>query len=271
MKIVCGHNLPALFTLASLLSFSAAASATTAQNNKLPRDEGFVLFSDIPNENHWGLGLGIAFSKSPYIGADSDISPFPVAYFDNKWMNLSGNSFDVKIGKWDNAKISLHTEYALGDGYEESDSWILNDMKKRKPGLWIGPKIEWNTDMVTITTQYLLAGNKGQKAVLGLNKEFSFGEFVFSPHTEVEWLSNKYVEYYYGVRDSEARPWRDKYEGTSTYRVSGGLRVDYAFTSNQKISFDVGVSHSGSGVSHSPLVDNSTIPEVKLGYFYRFN
>ncbi|MBA0173807.1 MULTISPECIES: MipA/OmpV family protein [Pectobacterium] len=270
MKKHLWHRVPAGLLLTSTFLYSGLAYSVENNNTTSTEGDGFTLLSGVPNENNWGLGVGLGFEKKPYTGADSNLSPFPLVYFDNKWIALFGNRIDLKIGKWENIKISLHGQYAFDDGYKESDAPILYGMQKRGGGFWVGPAAEWNTDFGTVSAKYLFAGNKGQKASLGFDREFEYGSFTFTPHTEIEWFNNKYVGYYYGVRPSEVQPGRDIYSGRSTYKISAGLRTNYSITPSQSVSLDATLSRLGSGISDSPLVDKTTIPQVTLGYFYRF-
>ncbi|MFJ5490292.1 MipA/OmpV family protein [Pectobacterium carotovorum] len=264
------RNVPTGLLLASTFLYSGLA-CSGGNNNTSAEGDGLTLLSEMSNKTSWGLGIGVGFEKSPYTGEDSNVSPLPLVYFDSKWIELSGNRIDLKVGEWEKVKFSLHGQYAFDDGYKESDASILDGMKKRNSGFWVGPAAKWDIDFGTVSAKYLFAGNKGQKASLGFEREFAYGSnFTVTPHTEIEWLNSKYVDYYYGVRASEARPGRDIYGGTSTYKISAGLRADYSFTIHQSIILDATLYRLGGGISDSPLVDKATIPQVTLGYFYRF-
>ncbi|MGB8666047.1 MAG: MipA/OmpV family protein [Serratia inhibens] len=253
-------------------SFLYCGTTLSAESNTLESADknGFSRHDDTTNETDWGLGLGVGFEKKPYTGMDSDVSPFPLVYFNNKWIKVLGNRLELKAGEWDDIKLSLQGEYAFSDGYKASDAPILDGMKKRNGGFWVGPAVEWDTNLGTISAKYLLAGNNGQKAALGFTKAFHYGSFTFTPHTEIEWLNGKYVDYYYGVNYAETRPGRNIYNGSSTYNISAGLRSDYSFTSHQSMSLDASIIRLGSGITDSPLVDKTTIPQVTLSYLYRF-
>ncbi|WP_325090067.1 MipA/OmpV family protein, partial [Burkholderia contaminans] len=98
----------------------------------------------------------------------------------------------------------------------------------------------------------------------------AFGQFSITPHVGAEWLSNKYVDYYYGVRPSEARAGRAAYSAGSTVNVSAGTRIDYRPTKQQTIFLDVGVSRLGDAITDSPIVGRRFVPEARVGYMYRF-
>ncbi|MCU5771637.1 MipA/OmpV family protein [Erwiniaceae bacterium BAC15a-03b] len=261
------QTFPTRLLLVSAFLYSGSLYAVS---DSAAQTSGFTLFSDQPNINHWGLGIGAKYEQSPYSDYGSEFSPLPLIYVENNWLRLFGNNLDVKAGQWDNLKFALHSEYAFGDGYKGSDATVLNDMQKRSGGFWVGPSVTWDTEIVTLYADYLFAGNKGQKAKLGAIRKFDYGDITIAPYADVAWLNDKYVDYYYGVRPAEARPGRDAYDGKSTYAFSAGLNVSYALTAHQSLSLDASVTRFGSGIDDSPLVDKTTIPQVTVGYLYHF-
>ena len=147
---------------------------------------------------------------------------------------------------------------------------ILNGMQNRHGAFWYGPVLAWDRGFGTVSGGYLLGGNKGERAKIGYGKSFSAGSFSIEPHVGMEWLSGKFVDYYYGVKPSEARAGRPAYHGKATWNVSVGSRVGYKLTEHQTVMLDVGVSHLGSGITDSPLVGKRFVPEAMIGYLYQF-
>ncbi|RDK03200.1 MipA/OmpV family protein [Paraburkholderia lacunae] len=233
-------------------------------------DSGFTVLSNATNVTHWGLGVGAGVAASPYKNGKTKFSPIPLITFDNKWVHALGTTVDLKIGKWQNVSVALRGVFAIGDGYNNSDAPILNGMENRRGAFWYGPALAWKTAFGTLSGDYLLGGNKGQRAKIDFSKSFDYGNFSFEPHAGVEWLSSKYVNYYYGVRPSEVRAGRPAYTGRAAYEMSIGTRVDYKFTPHQMVILDVGVAHFSSGITNSPIVGRQYIPEARIGYVYQF-
>jgi len=255
--------------------FALCSGAVLAQGNGAGQtdteDSGFTILSNATNVTHWGLGVGVGIGESPYKGYGSQVDPLPLVYFDDKWIHVFGTTVDLKIGSWSGVSVTLRGKYDIGDGYKQSDAPILNGMEDRNGAFWYGPALSWRTAFGTLSGDYLLGGNKGERAGLDYSKSFDLGHFSITPHVGVDWLSSKYVNYYYGVRPNEARPGRPAYAGTANWDTSLGTRVDYDLTKHQQLLLDVGVSHLGSGITDSPLVGKRFIPEVKFGYMYQFN
>ncbi|MEN2472187.1 MipA/OmpV family protein [Burkholderia sp. GS2Y] len=272
MKTIIRRGNPLMLAVASACLYSGAAWADGASADPPSVDDsGFTVLSNATNVTRWGLGAGAGIEEAPYKGYGTRFTPIPLIFFENKWVHAFGTSLDLKIGNWNGVSVSLRGKYALGDGYKQSDAPILNGMQDRHGAFWYGPALSWRTAFGTLSGDFLAGGNKGERASIDFGKSFEYGRFSIEPHVGAEWLSSKYVDYYYGVRPSEVRAGRPAYSGKSTFDVSVGARVDYKFTRHQAVIFDVGASRSGSGITDSPLVGKRFTPQARIGYLYQFN
>ncbi|WP_429448810.1 MipA/OmpV family protein [Paraburkholderia sp. 40] len=116
----------------------------------------------------------------------------------------------------------------------------------------------------------MLGGNRGERAKIDYSRSFDFGKFSVEPYGSVEWFSNDYINYYYGVRASEARAGRLEYTASSAYAVSIGTRINYSLTRKQKVTLDVAAKHFTDGITESPIVGRRYLPALALGYAYQF-
>lgn len=269
-KNVCGEYALLLAFASMLVSAPVWADGAGAQPPDAD-DSGFTVLSNATNVTHWGLGAGFGYQQAPYKNYGSKFDPIPLFFFDDKWIHAIGTTIDFKVGTWHNVSFTLRGQYALGDGYEGSDASSLNGMQTRNSAFWYGPALAWKTRFGMLTGDVLEGGNKGQKASVNFGKRIDYGNFSVEPHVGAEWLSSKYVDYYYGVRSSEVRAGRPAYSGTSTYDMSAGARFDYRFTRQQSVTLDVGAKHLGSSITDSPIVGKRFIPEARFGYLYQFN
>lgn len=233
-------------------------------------NSGLTILNNATNVTHWGLGVGVGLKASPYVGYGVKVSPFPLIYFDNKYVHVLGTGLDVKIGKWYGVSVALNLQYGLGAGYKASDAPILNGMESRNGAFWVGPSLKWETPYGNMSGNFTVSGSKGQKAEIGFGKKIDFGRFSVEPHIGAQYFSAKYVDYYYGVRPEEALSNRPAYTGTATYNESIGAKFGYRLTQNQALSVDLGVEHLGSGITDSPLIGKRFVPQARLGYLYQF-
>lgn len=222
-------------------------------------------------ESTWGLGLGLGVQQSPYRGYGNKTTVLPILLYNGERFRVVGTTADLKLGSVSQFDFSLRAKYS-NEGYKSGDSSTLNGMDERKDGFWLGGAVAWRAPFAKFSLEWLkAAGNSdGQTIKLGVERGFTLGRVKLTPHMSVDWLNNDYVNYYYGVKSSEVRASRAAYNGKSTTNASVGLRTDYGLTASQSVFLDLSVTHYGSGITDSPLVDRSTSPSARLGYLYKF-
>jgi outer membrane protein len=248
------------------LGAAYAASAQTATQDATAGND--VAGKQEPG---WGVGLGAGFSRSPYRGYGTKTSALPILLYNGAYFRVAGPAVDFKLGSVGQFDFTLRAKYA-NDGYKSGDAPILNGMDERKDGFHLGGTATWRAPFAKFTLEWLkAAGNSnGQTVKLGAERGFTTGSVRLTPHLGVTWMNNEYVNYYYGVKSSEANSTRAAYNGKSTANVDAGVRADYSVTTAQSVFLDLGVTHYGSGITDSPLVDRSTSPSLRLGYVYKF-
>lgn len=232
-----------------------------------------------PPSSSWGVGIGAAVKQKPYIGTDSEGKVIPILQFENKYVRVFGPGIDVKlpglrIGDTQRINVSVVGRYDLSAGYEASDSWIFSGMSERKGGIWAGAKIRWENSLANLSAEWLgdASGySKGQRGGLGLERSWRLGKhLMLSPRLTAKWQDSKYVDYYFGVRDSEATAGRAAYRGVSGISVEAGLRSLFLFGRNHSVILDIGVTKLAPEIKHSPLVGRASESNAFLGYVYRF-
>ena len=249
----------------------AATGACLAQAQEQEAGSGEAAQNAQNAEPTWALGAGVAIRRSPYRDYGNKTNALPIILYNGKYFRVAGPMVDFKLATVDQFNFTLRAKYA-NDGYKSGDASVLNGMDERKDGFWLGGAAAWRAPFAKFSLEWLkAAGNSdGQTIKLGVERGFAVGRVKLTPHLGVAWMNNDYVNYYYGVKQSEATARRVAYTGKSTVNTSFGVRTDYGLTANQSVSLDLGVTHYGSGITDSPLVDRSTSPSVRLGYIYKF-
>lgn len=226
----------------------------------------------------WGLGLGIASKQKPYIGVDRENKAIPLIQFENRRVRVFGPGLEVKLP---GLRISDTQKLNVGivgrydsSGYEADDSPMLAGMRERKGGLWVGAKAKWESRMANVTAELVgdaSSNSKGKLFSLGVDRTWRIGQDVMlTPRLVAKWQDSKYVDYYFGVRNSEARAGRAAYRGESGMNAEVGLRGVYRFDQHHSVMLDAGMSRLSSGIKDSPLVDRSSENSFFAGYVYRF-
>jgi outer membrane protein len=227
----------------------------------------------------WGLGVGGISQQLSYAEIDRDNMAVPLIYFENRWVQLLGPRLEFKLpglewGKDQELSYGAGIELFGFNGYEQDDAPILNGMAERKSGIFAGPYVKWSNPLVEVSAEWLFdasSESKGQRVRLGLERGFHVGErFMFTPGITAVWLDDKYANYYYGVRGTEARVGRPAYFADSTVNAELALRTDYLIDQRQMLFMSLEYTALGSEIKDSPLVDRSGETMIFMGYLYRF-
>ncbi|MFP8967519.1 MipA/OmpV family protein [Pokkaliibacter sp. CJK22405] len=224
--------------------------------------------------SQWGLGVGAGYSSSFYDGKDNDTSALPLVYFDNSWVRFSGTTLDIKIKDEDNLTLTLRAKAALGDGYDSGDSSKLRGMDDRDGGLWVGPHMAYEFGQNTLSLDVLgdASGNsEGWQSTLGYEYNIQLSERLsITPSAKLSYLNSDYVNYYYGVKTSEARADRQAYNPGASWTYGAGVDVGFYLTRHQRLNFSMGVDAAADEIKDSPIVDDDTVMHAGFSYLYLF-
>lgn len=233
---------------------------------------------DPRTSSSWGVGIGAKSAQKPYSGIDRDTEALPLIQFENSYIRLFGPNVALKlpglaITEAHGIDFSLVGKYD-SSGYEDDDADILEGMSDRKSSFWAGARVDWQTGLADVSLEWLhdISGHsKGQSVSLGLERTWQINEHVMlTPRAVATWQDSNYVDYYFGVRESEVLANRDFYEGKSGVNIELGLRGVYRFDNHNSVFVDAEVTQLSSEIKDSPLVDQSTQNNLTFGYVYRF-
>lgn len=251
---------------AALPAAVLAALLPLASQAQGPRD------GEAAADSPWALGIAVMPEHKPYRDFDNKTRVWPLLTFENRWVRVFGPGVEFKLGRSGPLSYGLTVGYA-GDGYKASDSPVLAGMDKRRSGIWVGGRLGLQAGWASFSADWTAdAANhsQGQRLRLGAERRFQLGEFGLTPRLTATWLDSSYINYYYGVKGSEATATRPAYTAGATVNTELGLRMDVRLAPQQVLFADVGVVALGDAIKGSPLVDRSTVPELRLGYLYRF-
>ncbi len=250
-----------------ILSTSAIAFVTT-----LAASGTCLAQLPAPQQTQWGLGLAGSVRQRPYRDDDADKRVLPLPFVDSTWFRLAGTGIDLKLPSAGAFSFALRATYQFA-GYNSGDAPILAGLADRKSSAWLGGAVAWHDPMADLSLEGLadVSGHSdGQQWRLTIERAFQMGPLELRPRVSATWLDRKYVDYYFGVRADEAVAGRPQYDGSSTFEEQLGLRTSYRFDRHQSMFVDLGATHLGDSITHSPLVDRSTVGSAALGYLYRF-
>lgn len=222
------------------------------------------------------LGAGSYIQSQPYKGAKNIVLPSPVIFYNDglfyaRWSRFGAYFLGKKNDDYSwglSATIQPRTY-----GYKASDSSKLTGMDTRKNSLEAGLAYALKLDNfyfeVTAFTDMLNRSNAWiYEAEAGY--EFNFGKFMFFPTISAIYQSSDFVNYYYGVKQSEANANR------IYYNPSGGMQYEiqayfkYAITKKISTLLNFKAAKLPSQATNSPIVDDDYIYSGLISLIYTF-
>lgn len=232
------------------------------------------------DKTSWGLGLGVISTQKPYKDIDRESKLLPLPFFENRYLQLFGPTLEVKLsglGLGDPQRLDFRLVAQMnldGAGYEADDAPVLNGMAEREGGYWAGAKAKWRNGFADVGIEWLADvsnNSKGQRLSLSLERGWRLGEkLMLTPRVGIAWVDDNYVDYYFGVRKSEALAGRPAYVGKSGLMPGVGVRAVYRFDNHHAAMFDARAVKLADSIKDSPLVDASVENRLLLSYMYRF-
>ncbi len=218
------------------------------------------------------VGGGLLVTSKPYVGVNSKIYPVPLFGYEGKHLYLRGITGGYRLFEIQGWSIGPTLRPSF-QGYEADDSSALRGMDDRDPtlegGLDLASRTKWGLLGVTILTD-LLGAHDGQKVELNYTALFPYGGFTFIPGVALQWESSDVVDYYYGVRASEARPGRPAYGPDDAIVPLVRLAVRRSLSQHWGLLFATQYEWFDSEISDSPIVEDDGHLSLMLGATYTF-
>lgn len=225
-------------------------------------------FAQPQEASGWGAGLGAVIQQQGYVGASTDTMIFPMLSYQGENFYWQGPELGYEV----NDNLSFFGSYRF-DGFDEDDSNFFDGMEARKGSLDLGVAYSFDTDIGNIEVEAafdVLDEHGGYE--LGLSYGFplpALGGMVI-PSIGVSYVSEDLVDYYYGVRASEATDNRPQYQGDSAVNFSVGLTGFWPIEENQQVFASLSYDILGSGIEDSPLLEDSASSSLVIGWIYQF-
>ncbi|MDU4841625.1 MAG: MipA/OmpV family protein [Leclercia adecarboxylata] len=226
-------------------------------------------------ENQWSVGAGVGVINSPYKQYDRDIYPVPVITYegDNFWFRGLGGGYYLWNDQTDKLSVMAYydpTHFKPGD----SDNYQLRQLDKRKSTMMAGVSWVHNTEYGFLRTALAgdtLDNSNGYIWDLAWLYRYTNGGLTLTPGIGLEYSSDNYNDYYYGVSHKEARR-----SGLHSYDADDGWNPYLELTASYKFAPDWNVYGTGrysrlsDEVKDSPMVDKSWTGLMSVGVTYSF-
>ena len=226
-------------------------------------------------ESQWTVGAGVGVINSPYKQYDRDVYPVPVVTYegDNFWFRGLGGGYYLWNDTADKLSIMAYydpTHFKPGD----SDSNALRQLDKRRSSLMAGLSYVHNTEYGFLRTALAgdtLDNSNGFIWDLAWLYRYTNGAVTLTPGIGVQYSSENYNDYYYGVSKAESRR-----SGLKSYSADDGWDPYLELTASYNFLGDWNVYGTGryirlsDEVKDSPMVDKSWSGIFSVGVTYKF-
>jgi outer membrane protein len=217
-------------------------------------------------------GPGVWISTKPYKGADPTVYPFPAVIAVKAPFYFKIDTLGCRVFSDSNMTFDFIGKLRT-DGYKSSDSETLERMHTRHWTVDVGGDFGISGDWGKLNTSILtdsLGQHDGQEFRVTYAKPLEFEKTRLIPSVGFSLLSSKLADYYYGVRDDEARPGRPAYEPGTSYKTFLGLDASYKLNEKWHIFTSITYYWMDSGLRGSPIVDKDHEISILAGALFRF-
>jgi len=238
----------------------------------------FLNLSAEQSKQNLTIGAGPFFQSEPYKGAPTLILPSPVIFFDNSVVYARWSRFGVYFlgdKKEDYSWGFSLTVQPRTLGYKSSDSDFLRGMSDRESTLEGGLAFSAISNKSTYIEVMLLADilNK-YKSWIGrveVGDEYKVGKFTFYPSAIILYQPRKFIDYYYGVKNSEVTLNRPAYSPNGGFTFGLQTYIKYPLTDKLSAFFNLRADRIPSSAYNSPLVNNKFIYSGLASLIYTFS
>jgi outer membrane protein len=234
-----------LLVAAVLLSANVSADENRGEARERIEPKGFL----------YGLGLGI--TEEIYKGYDYRAIPLPIIGYRGDKFRILGPFISYDAAEFSDIRLTLQLAPRF-QGFDDSDSYIFKNMKKRKLSMDAGlgftyEKKDWK---ISISSMFdVLNKSNGYEASTDVSRVFRQGPLFFEPRLSLRYLDSNNVDYYYGVKANETNEFTSQYQGKAALNATLGLSISTPIFFNGFTQVSLDYTWYGSAITDSPLVE----------------
>lgn len=229
------------------------------------------------------VGAGVGAALSPFQGVGSEGSPLPM-------INVEYGDFYLKTGDvrysllsvgynfYSNERVVLSAYANPMGGFDVDRSEMddgYNNIDSRDYQFEGGLKAVFDTGWHNVKVQtHGTYGEEGGHLGAAVFKPYAVTDkLTLVPRVSLTYFEEDYVDYYFGVTESEARrndKIGKKYDPDGAFSYAFDLAASYALKDNVTLIGFAGVEKLSSDIDDSPIVEEDTLYRVGVGATYRF-
>lgn len=226
-----------------------------------------------------GLGMGLRFGRSPYIGVDSlsslenenNADLMPLYLYEGEYVFFHGTRAGVHLWR-EGLEIDAVAQYRF-DRLEPEASDFYRTVDKRDQALEGGLSVgrSWGSHELSATAlQDIQSRHNGSVFDLTYRYDLKWDRFQISPYFSMIYQSQELVDYYYGVDAHESRVDLPEYHPDEIVFARLGLNASYRLFDHWNLFANISWEELDQAVTDSPLVDEERIYMAFMGFHYEF-
>ncbi len=253
----------AKFLLTIALPFFTYCSALQAETNK----------------GQFGIGVTTNNRFIVYQDGDNTFGIHPHLQYRGERFNILGNTLSYNFSNYDNVRFEVIGK-TTPRGYEADNLDILKGMTEREPSFDAGGRVTLKTGMGLLSVDATTDASGTHK---GQIVDARFGPDIYQQRWDgqraldvsllagAKWESDEVVDYYYGVRASEATANRSDYQGKAAITPYIGLDAKMQLSPKFTLDGQVLYQHQPDEIANSPIVSDDKTVTANIGLTYWFD
>lgn len=218
------------------------------------------------------LGPGAWITLQPYKGLHTTAYPIPMVVAVKAPFYFFIDTAGCRVFSDSNMTFDFIGKIRT-DGYDADDSDDLDGMHDRHMSFDVGGDFGISNDWGDLHARILtdaLGQHDGQEFRVTYAKPFKFEQSKIKPFAGFAWLSDNLADYYYGVRDSEARPDRPAYNPGASVNWFVGFEANHQLNDEWTLFTSITYYWLDDNIRNSPIVDRDYTMSILAGAMYRF-
>lgn len=226
----------------------------------------------------WSAGVAVLVPGSPYEGVGAEVQPIPIIAYEGERLTWRGPSLQYKLSGIERNEAGWQIGIDLAPNELDTDeSDALDGIEDRKFSILAG--ISYSLPVTygsyQFTAQTDISGkHDGQRLTANFERIlFSHPQrkWAVTGGVEVEYLSDNYADYYFGVSTIEAnQSTYSVYNVDSIIQPAVTLGGYYLFNQQWRFVASARLQGLASDIENSPIVDRSTSVDGFVGITYAF-
>jgi len=263
----------------------------------LATNSAFADFEQKTNTDIVSLGFGAIINSGPYSGQDSYVDPFPLINIEYGRFFLKGSTIGYHF--YNHKRVSLaiagsyNREFLDVDDINDKNEKLFYGIQDRDPATEVGFIGRFYSRVGLVEGTFfkdVSDAHDGTRASLKISRPIpDTGKWTMVPSFYVNYYSEKFNNYYYGVSQEEndrgeqiaidrseisAGEFGDKirptYSTGNTGHVGFSLDMKYSFTQNLKGIGNIAIEKFAGEVETSPLTEDKQLVTAVVGFAYEF-